>query len=129
VTVERRIDARLFPPPGYAHVAVAKGTSVYTAGAVPLDAEGRLVGAGDVAAQTRQVIDNLLTALEAGGARADDVVKATVYVVAADNEPLVRAWDVVRESPLAGAPSTLLGVSALGYRGQLVEIEAVAIVD
>jgi len=49
-------DSRLFPPPGYAHVAVASGRSVFTAGAVPIDAEGRLVGAGDVGKQTRQVV-------------------------------------------------------------------------
>ena len=54
VTVERRTDDRLFPPPGYAHVARAAGTTVYTAGAVPLDAEGVLIRPGDVAAQTRR---------------------------------------------------------------------------
>jgi enamine deaminase RidA (YjgF/YER057c/UK114 family) len=129
VTVERRIDARLFPPPAYSHVAVASGATVYTAGAVPVDAEGELVGEGDVAAQTRQVIDNLLGALETGGASAEDVVKMTVYVVATNNEPLITAWDVVRDSALVGAPSTLLGVSALGYAGQLVEIEAIAVVE
>jgi len=107
---------------------VASGTTVYTAGAVPLDAEGRLVGPEDVAAQTRQVIDNLLNALDVAGARGDDVVKTTVYVVG-ERKLLGAAWEVVRESALAGAPSTLLGVSSLGYDGQLVEIEAVAVIE
>src|SRR5215218_8211432 len=64
--VERRVSPNLAPPPGYAHVAIASGHRlVLTAGGVPLDAQGNLVGAGDVAAQTRQVIDNLIEQLQA----------------------------------------------------------------
>jgi enamine deaminase RidA (YjgF/YER057c/UK114 family) len=128
MTVERRIVESLFPPPAYAHVAVASGRLVFTAGAVPVDANGKLVGHGDAAAQTRQVIENLLAQLADGGASVADVAKTTVYVVTDDPSPLTAVWDVVRDSPLAGAPSTLLGVGALGYRGQLVEIEAVAVI-
>jgi enamine deaminase RidA (YjgF/YER057c/UK114 family) len=127
VTVERRTVAGLLPPPDYAHVAVAPGGLVYTAGAVPLDREGRLVGDGDVAVQTEQVLANLLAALAEAGAVPADVAKTTVYVVG-ERSALVAAWEVVRSSPLRGAPSTLLGVPVLGYPGQLVEIEAVAVV-
>ena len=126
MTVERRTVPGLFPPPEYAHVARGGGL-VFTAGAVPLDAEGTLVGPGDRAAQARRTIDNLLAALAEGSAGPEDVVKTTVYVVADEPGPLAEVWEVVRASPLAGAPSTLLGVSALGYPGQLVEIEAVAV--
>ena len=56
-------------------------------------------------------------------------MKTTVYVVAEQRAELARVWDVVRASDFAGAPSTLLGVRLLGYTGQLVEIEAVAVVD
>jgi hypothetical protein len=38
-------------------------------------------------------------------------------------------WDVVQRSELAAAPSTLVGVAGLGYSGQLVEIDAVAVID
>jgi hypothetical protein len=38
-------------------------------------------------------------------------------------------WQVVRSSPIGSAPSTLVGVPTLGYRGQLVEVEAIALVD
>jgi enamine deaminase RidA (YjgF/YER057c/UK114 family) len=118
----------LFEPPGYAHVAVAEGgAAVFTAGAVPLDAEGGLVGPGDYRAQTVQVLENLAAALAQGGARPDDVVKTTVYVVASEPAPLGVVWEVVRASEVGGAPSTLLGVAALGYTGQLVEIEAIAV--
>jgi enamine deaminase RidA (YjgF/YER057c/UK114 family) len=127
--VERRNAPGLSPPPGYAHVAVASGHRlVTTAGAVPLDAGGELVGPGDYVAQTRQTIENLLRALAAAGATGDDVLKTTVYVVAASGADLVAVWEVVQDSPIAAAASTLLGVSLLGYAGQLVEIEAIAAV-
>ena len=98
-----------------------------TAGAVPLDAEGNLVGVGDLASQTRQVLANLGVALEAAGATGDDVLKTTVYVVAQGPADLSAVWRVVQESEVATAASTLLGVSLLGYEGQLVEIEAIAV--
>jgi enamine deaminase RidA (YjgF/YER057c/UK114 family) len=128
VEIERVIAGELAPPPGYAHAVAASGARlVHTAGAVPLDASGSLVGEGDHAAQARQALANLEAALRAAGCAPDDVVKTVVYVVAADPAPLREVWEVVRASPLAGAASTLLGVSALGYTGQLVEIEAVAV--
>jgi len=129
MTVERRIVGGLAEPPGYAHVAVATGsTLVFTAGAVPLDEHGELVGPDDPEMQTDQVVANLLWQLEAGGAGPDDVVKTTVYVAGGSHETQVRVWEAVQRSPLASAPSTLLGVALLGYRGQLVEIEAVAVI-
>ena len=64
----------LAPPPGYAHVAMAPaGRLVMTAGAVPLDADGALVGADDVRAQARQTLANLMRQLAAAGAGGDDV--------------------------------------------------------
>ncbi|MDP1749498.1 MAG: RidA family protein [Reyranella sp.] len=117
----------LFPPPGYAHVAVVHSARlILTAGAVPLDDRGALVGRGDYAAQTKQTIDNLLRQLSAAGAAAGDVLKTTVYVVARTEADLAAVWKVVQASALAPAASTLLGVALLGYPGQLVEIEAVA---
>lgn len=114
--------------PGYAHAASA-GKLVLTAGAVPLDADGNLVGPGDPVVQARQVLRNLGSALEAAGARWEDVLKTTVYVVAGDRRDLADVWKVVQDSPVATAASTLIGVSLLGYDGQLVEIEAVAARD
>lgn len=117
----------LSDPPGYSHVAVASGGRlVVTAGAVPLDADGNLVGRRDYVAQARQVLDNLALALQAAGAGGQDVLKTTVYVVAEDREDLTVVWRVVQESEVAAAASTLLGVSLLGYEGQLVEVEAIA---
>jgi enamine deaminase RidA (YjgF/YER057c/UK114 family) len=127
--VTERFDVPgLAQTPGYAHAASASGGRlVLTAGAVPLDADGNLVGFGDPVVQARQVLDNLGSALEAAGACWEDVLKTTVYVVAEDRKDLTDVWGVVQESPVAAAASTLLGVSLLGYEGQLVEIEAVAV--
>jgi enamine deaminase RidA (YjgF/YER057c/UK114 family) len=120
----------LSEPPGYAHVAIGQGSGfVFTAGQVPLDSSGNLVGEGDHEAQTRQVLQNLLATLEAAGASPDDVLKTTVYVVGNSGEAQVKVWEVVRRSPVGRAASTLLGVELLGYTGQLVEIEAVAVRD
>ena len=127
---ERRNVPDLAQPPGYSHVAIARGsTLVFTAGAVPLDAAGELVGAEDPTAQTNQVVANLIAALAAGGAGPDDVVKTTVYVAGVDHETQLAVWEAVQASPIAAAPSTLLGVALLGYMGQLVEIEAIAVLD
>jgi enamine deaminase RidA (YjgF/YER057c/UK114 family) len=127
--VQRLTVADLAPPPGYAHVAIASGARlVVTAGAVPLDDAGTLVGEDDYRAQTRQTIANLLRQLQAAGATGDDVLKTTVYVVATDGADLLAVWEEVQGSPLAAAASTLLGIALLGYPGQLVEIEAIAAV-
>ena len=129
MTAEYRNVEGLAEPPGYTHVAVGTGSLVFTAGAVPIDEAGNLVGENDVVAQTEHVIANLLKQLEEGGARPEDVVKTTVYVAGGSHEAQSAAWQAVQRSPIASAPSTLLGVALLGYRGQLVEIEAVAVID
>jgi enamine deaminase RidA (YjgF/YER057c/UK114 family) len=114
-------------PYDYASVAPA-GHLVLTAGACPLDADGATVAPGDLEAQTRQTLDNLAAALAEAGSGLDKVLKTTVYVVAAERADLVRVFEVVEErfDPVR-PPSTLLGVSFLGYPDQLVEIEAVAL--
>ena len=112
----------------YSYVAIAPaGGTVFTAGACPLDANGDVVGLGDLARQTRQALENLLVALDAAGCGPDDVVKTTVYVATTDDADLAVAWRLVEEVFGAqGPPSTLLGVAVLGWPGQLVEIEAMA---
>jgi enamine deaminase RidA (YjgF/YER057c/UK114 family) len=126
---QRIVSPKLSRPPGYSHVAVASGRFVFAAGAVPLDREGRVVGQGDHVAQAHQVLDNLRVQLADGGATPQDVVKSTVFVVATRMEELDLVWDVIMASDFADAPSTLLGVTVLGYPGQLVEVEAVAAID
>jgi enamine deaminase RidA (YjgF/YER057c/UK114 family) len=118
---------RLFPDTPYEYSATGGGF-VFTAGACPLDADGEVVAPGDVEAQADRAVDNLLAALEEAGTTPQSLVKTTVYVASADRADLLRAWNVV-SARLGRVPSTLLGVSALGWPNQLVEIEAIAIAD
>ncbi|HEX6448579.1 MAG TPA: RidA family protein [Trebonia sp.] len=114
-------------PYAYASVAaVPSDELVFTAGACPLDENGNVVG-DDVRAQAGQAVGNLTATLRAASAGLTDVLKTTIYVASADRSDLVAAWDVIRAAfGDHDAPSTLLGVTVLGYPGQLVEIEAVA---
>ena len=113
----------------YAYAAVVAGGSrlVFAAGACPLDEDGATVGVGDVRAQATQVVANLRVGLADAGARFEDVVRTTVYVASAEQRDLVAAWEVIRDAFAPhDPPSTLLGVTALGYGDQLVEVDAVA---
>jgi enamine deaminase RidA (YjgF/YER057c/UK114 family) len=112
-------------PYRYATVAPG-GATLFTAGACPLDEAGRVVAPGDHAAQAEKAVDNLLAVLSGHRAGPADLVKTTVYVVGARPD-LVTVWDVVaaRLAPHR-PPSTLLGVTVLGYPDQLVEIEGIA---
>lgn len=113
-------------PYAYASVVTA-GSLVFTAGACPLDAEGRIGPPDDVPGQAARVMENLVTALAAAGAALTDVAKTTVYVATADRADLTAAWEVVRAAfGDHDAPSTLLSVPVLGWPGQLVEVEAIA---
>jgi enamine deaminase RidA (YjgF/YER057c/UK114 family) len=121
-------SARLYPGAPYAYAAVDERSGlVVTAGACPLDADGQITAAGDVAGQARAALANLAIALEEAGAALQDVLKTTVYVASGDRADLVTAWnEVAAYFGDHDAPSTLLGVAVLGYPGQLVEIEAIA---
>jgi enamine deaminase RidA (YjgF/YER057c/UK114 family) len=120
-------DPNLYPGAPYEYSRAAHGI-VFTAGACPLDENGQVVSPGDLEAQTVRTVENLLAALAEHGAGAESLLKTTIYVAAHERADLVRAWNVVAER-LGRAPSTLLGVSFLGYPDQLVEIEAIAVTD
>jgi enamine deaminase RidA (YjgF/YER057c/UK114 family) len=127
ITLVRPPDLTGSAPYAYAALPPPGARLLFTAGACPLDETGATVAPGDVAAQAEQVMANLRTALRAAGADLGDVLKTTVYVATARREDLVMAWDVVhRHFGDHAAPSTLLGVTVLGYPDQLVEVEAVA---
>lgn len=116
-------------PAEYAAAAiVAQGARlVFLAGACPLDEAGSTVAVGDYGAQASRCVDNLVTALGAASAVMTDVISTRVLVASSRQEDLVKAWRVVRDAfGDHNVPSTLLGVTMLGYPDQLVEIEAVA---
>lgn len=112
----------------YAYAAIGPpGGTVFTAGACPLDADGRVVAPGDIEAQARHAIGNLLAVLHAAGCGPTEVVKTTVFVATTDSADLAAAWrEVEQVFGRNGPPSTLVGVTVLGWPDQLFEIEAIA---
>lgn len=124
--------AGLLAPSAYAHVVKATGgTTVYMAGQVALDASGKLVGEGDLAAQAELAYANLGVALKAAGATFADVVKLTVYVVdyRQDYGPMLKGMRE-RFFPAPDQPAcTIVGVQALGRQGLLIEVDATAVID
>jgi enamine deaminase RidA (YjgF/YER057c/UK114 family) len=122
----------LSAPRGYAHVTVVSSAKqVHVSGQVALNAQGEVVGKGDIAAQAEQVYVNLGYALAAAGARLADVFKVVTYVVNLDPEKLA-AVRAVRNKHLGDGPypsSTLVGVTALVHPDLMLEIEAVAAID
>ncbi len=107
--------------------AVRAGDLLFVSGCVPVDAEGRLVGGDDVAAQARQVFANVGAILAAAGAGFGDVVKVTVFLTDIDDRPAINP---VRQEVFGAArpASTLIEVSRLAVPGAKLEVEAVAAV-
>ena len=128
--IERLRPDGLQNNPAYSHVVVASGArTIYISGQVALDDAGALVGAGDLGAQTAQVMRNLRIALEAAGATFADVVKITTYVVGYTPEmrPVIAAVRAPHFPEGEPPASTLVGVQALAAPGWLIEIEAIAV--
>ncbi|MGW4699645.1 RidA family protein [Streptomyces sp. NPDC004285] len=121
---------RLHATPGYHHVTVVEaGRTAHLAGQCPLDRRGELVGAGSFEEQTDQVVANALTALAAVDARPHHVVRSVIYVRSDEREALATVWTRLTDSALGPAfttASTLLGVTQLGFPGQLVEVDLTA---
>ena len=122
----------LATPETYSQVVVATGTRlVFVAGQVAEDADGALVGGDDLGAQARRAFANLGHALEAAGARPDQVAKITIYVkdLRLEELPAIEAGRVA----LFGAhkpADALIGVQTLAYPAPIrIEVDAVAVVD
>ncbi|GAA2245616.1 hypothetical protein GCM10010401_18810 [Rarobacter faecitabidus] len=101
-------------------------TTIYVGGQNAVDADGTLVGAGDVATQATRALANAVTALGAVGATTDDVIQWTVLFV--DGVDLGVAYGAIAGSLASAEPAlvTSARVSGLGVAGALIEIGAVA---
>ena len=126
--IERMNPKDLATPTGYSHVVSARGgKTIYISGQVAFDANGQLVGKGDLAAQTKQVFDNLAVALKAAGASFANVVKTNYYMRDAGQVAVVRdirSRYFGKELPA----STLVEVPRLANPDFLIEIEVIAVV-
>ncbi|MFI9776988.1 RidA family protein [Streptomyces sp. NPDC051956] len=113
----------------YAATAPAEARLIFLAGACPLNEDGSTAAVGDYAGQAAKAVENMRTALTESGATLGDVISTRVLVASTRREDLVTAWEVVRDAfGDHDVPSTLMGVTVLGYDDQLVEIEGVAAV-
>ena len=115
----------------YAYSATAPAGSryIFLAGVCPLTDDGATAAVGDYAGQAEVVVENMLTALADAGASITDVIFTRVSVATTHQDDLIAAWDVVRAAfGTHDVPSTLVGVTLLGYDDQLVEVEVVAAV-
>ena len=115
----------------FTNVIVVTGLlrTVYVGGQDAINASGAVVGKGDIRTQAQQVLDNLQTALVAGGASLEHVIKWNVYVV--EGQPPQPAFELFqrvwgdRPNPPA---ITLVFVSGLAHPDFLLEMDAVAVV-
>jgi len=113
---------------GYSH-AVRAGNTLYIAGQVALDADGNLVGEGDIEAQVAQVWQNLKAVLGHAGGTVEDIVKITVFTTDIAYRPAIAAArDAVFPNGRYPA-STFLVVQSLARPELLVEIEAIAVLE
>jgi enamine deaminase RidA (YjgF/YER057c/UK114 family) len=134
VTTESRVEF-LNPDglphnPAFSNVAVVSGNvrTIYIGGQDAINAEGKIVGVGDIAAQTEQVLRNLRTALDAAGAGPEHVVKWNIFIVdgqdvAAGYAAFQRVWGDRPNPPVITAAI----VKGLAHPDFLVEMDAIAV--
>jgi aminoacrylate peracid reductase len=127
---EKDVPKEIIQPPGRGpttapySAGTRAGHVVYISGQVAFDAQGQVVGAGNLQRQTEQVLDNLKEVVEAAGGTLDDVVKTTVFITdranfAAMNEVYARYFP-------ANRPARSTVIAGLAREDLLVEIEAIA---
>jgi enamine deaminase RidA (YjgF/YER057c/UK114 family) len=129
--VQHLNPAGLHKNPAYTQAVVVSGntTTIYVGGQNAVDASGNIVGKGDIKAQTEKALLNLETALAAGGASLEHVVKWNVYILHGQSaragfEAFQKVWGQRPNPPIISG----VFVPALANPDFLVEIEAVAVI-
>ena len=125
MAVERSNPHALANPPGYSHV-VKDGKTVYVAGQLARDGEGKTVGVGDFSAQAEQVFNNVRGALESVGSNMNAIMKMNVFMTHREDIP---AYRVIRPKfvPDDALPvSTLILCSGLADPDFRIEVEVIA---
>jgi enamine deaminase RidA (YjgF/YER057c/UK114 family) len=121
----------LIKNPAFTNVVVVSGPvkTVYIGGQDAINGKGEIVGKGDIKKQVEQVMENLQTALKAGGAELEHVIKWQICVV--QGNPIQPALGVFRQvwGNRPNPPAiTMLFVAGLANPEFLVEMDAVAVV-
>jgi len=124
-------SSKLVDPGGHFSQAVAipsKGVMVFVSGMTARGPDGKIAGIGDVEEQTRQVCENIKSALEAAGGSMDDVCRVDVYLRnIGDGERVNKVRRQFFRSPPPA--STLVEVSKLASPEFLVQISAIAVIS
>lgn len=114
----------------YAQTVVStRSRHIHVAGTLPFDRDQNLVGEGDVAAQTRCVLENIRLSLEEAGAGVGDVVRSKTYVIDMKDYIANGLPEWVKFFNSAPPNSTTVGVTELADPRALVEIEIYADLD
>lgn len=122
--------ASLATPSGFSHVTDGPGERVvFVSGQVAYDTQGKTVGVGDMAAQTRQVLTNLGQALAAADSDFGHVMKLTFFVRNLNADAIAQIREVRKEflDERRLPASTMVGVAALARDDLLLEVEAYAV--
>ncbi|MCP4950756.1 RidA family protein [Arenicellales bacterium nBUS_48] len=116
------------PRPSYPYSPGATGGGfIFTAGQVAWDESGEVTAIGDVAAQTRQTLKNVVSVLHEGGATVDDVLKCNVYLTdMRDFDAMNAEFAIVFPND---PPARTTVEARLADAAMLVEIEAIAWVE
>src|SRR5712692_1316082 len=117
-------------PSGHFSQAIAieaKGQLVFISGMTSRRADGTIAGVGDIEAQTRQVCENLKSAVEAAGGTMDDICRVDVYVRNMEHFDMIHK---VRREYFKSPPpaSTMVEVTKMTSPDYLIEINAIAVI-
>lgn len=127
MSIQRINPSKLQTPLAAYSQVVKKGPIITTAGLIPTNTDGSIVGEGDIKKQTTQTLDNLVIALAAVGATLDDVVKTTIYLSNLEN---FKEMNEVYNKYFEKNPPARATIGAqLVLPSLLFEIDAIAIVD
>ena len=102
------------------------GNTIYVSGQIAYDSSGKLVGEGDMKAQTRQVFENIGNVLDSAGSSLKDIVKINTYITDGSKfmDMLAVRGEFFGDDPPA---STAVVVAGLAFPALLIEVEAIAI--
>ncbi len=124
-----RTDQAPAPVGPYNQAIAASGRLLFVAGQIPLDPNnGEIVGAGDVAKQTEQVVANIKAILEAGGSSLEDVVKTTVFLADMNDFAAMNAVYAQHFEEASAPARACVQVSRLP-KDVLVEIDCIAVIQ
>ena len=127
MSIQRINPSKLQTPLAAYSQVVKKGPIITTAGLIPTNTDGSIVGEGDIKKQTTQTLENLVNALAAVGATLDDVVKTTIYLSNLEN---FKEMNEVYNKYFEKNPPARTTIGAqLVLPSLLFEIDAIAIID